>query len=69
LTDQDLLQGPQEEAQKAGKHMSKIRIAIASVLAIASLAGGVATHTYTAPRPAHHLADEGCCDDQGATSF
>jgi hypothetical protein len=46
--------------------MSKIRIAIASALAIASLlAGGVAAHAYTAPQSAHHLADGGCCSDTG----
>jgi hypothetical protein len=44
--------------------MSKIRTTLASALAIASLlAGGVAAHAYTAPRPAHHLADVGCCGD------
>jgi hypothetical protein len=59
---------PQEEAQKAGNQMSKFRTTLASALVIASLlAGGVATHAYAAPRPAaHHLADEGCCDDQGS---
>jgi hypothetical protein len=45
--------------------MTKIRTALASALAIASLlAGGVAVHAYSAPRPVHHLAtDNGCCGD------
>ncbi len=48
--------------------MSKVRTILASALAIASLvAGGVATaHNFT-PRPAHHLADGGCCEDEDVT--
>ncbi len=46
--------------------MSKVRITLASVLAIASLlaGGAAAAHSYSAPRPAHHVADGGCCEDE-----
>jgi hypothetical protein len=43
--------------------MSKIRTTFASAIAIASLlAGGAAAVHNSAPRPAHHVADEWCCD-------
>jgi ornithine cyclodeaminase/alanine dehydrogenase-like protein (mu-crystallin family) len=44
--------------------MTKIRTALVSAIAISSLlAGGVAVAHVSAPRPAHHVADEGCCGD------
>lgn len=48
--------------------MNKIRIALASALAIGSLvAAGVAmTPAHSTPRPAHHLADLCCTDDNAA---
>ncbi len=47
--------------------MSKVRTILVSALAITSLlAGGVAIAHNQAPRPAaHHIADGGCCDDEG----
>ncbi len=49
--------------------MSKVRTAVASAIAIASLlAGGVATAHQSAPRPVHHLAGAGaCCEDESTT--
>jgi hypothetical protein len=69
VTEIESAEGPQEEAQKAGNQMSKIRTTLASALAIASLlAGGMAAGHISAPRPAHHLADGGCCEDEGAST-
>jgi hypothetical protein len=48
--------------------MSKIRIALVSALAIASLlAGGTAAHAHSSVSSQHRLAGPvGCCFDEGA---
>jgi hypothetical protein len=47
--------------------MTKIRTALVSALAIASLlAGGMAAAHHAAPRSVHHVAGAGaCCEDDG----
>jgi hypothetical protein len=45
--------------------MSKFRTAVVSALTVLSLiAGGTALHAHSAPRAAHHVADNGCCNDE-----